>query len=124
MFKRLFQKINKIMIERALKSLIANFQAKNPKVFATLAVILTLAKTSIESLINQGVVPADAGWVEWVFWGIALLLGSGGVAAYKYRKEIAEIEDDPHVAQSRTQKDEIKYLEAQNEKLRELLEKA
>src|SRR5690625_7977471 len=86
MFKRLFQKINKIMIERALKSLIANFQTKNPKVFATLAVILTLAKTSIESLINQGVVPADAGWVEWVFWGIALLLGSGGVARSEERR--------------------------------------
>lgn len=112
------------MIERALKSLISNFQAKNPKVFATLAVVLTLAKTSIESLINQGVVPADAGWVEWVFWAIALLLGSGGIAAYKYRKELSQIDDDPHVAQSRTQKDEIKYLTEQNEKLRELLEKA
>ena len=124
MLKKLRDKITKIMIEKWLKSLLAGFRQKNPQIFALVAMLLTAAKAAFETLITNGSVPADAAWVEWILWAIALILGSGGVAAYKYRKELADIEDDPHVAQNRTQKQELDKLREENEVLKSIVEKA
>ena len=124
MFKWLKDKITRIMIENLLKSWLAGFKAKNPQIWAVIAMILTAAKAALESLVANGSIPDTAGWLEWVFWLIALLLGAGGVAAYKYRKELSDLEDDPHVAHNMTVAQENRKLKEENEVLKEIIAKS
>ena len=112
------------MIEKLIASLLESFKTSNPKIWGIIVLILTTVKVAIEHLINIGSIPEGADWIEWVFWAIALLLGSGGVLKYTYAKELDEIEDDPIVAHARTQKEEINVLRDQNDRLKEIIRNA
>lgn len=120
MFTKIKTKIFKVMLENLLKPILAGFKQKNPKLWLIIAAVLTAAKTAIEYLVTSGIIP-EQGIVEWVFWVIALLLGSGGVAAYQFRKELNETTDHQNLTSTGAK---ITALEDENKKLRELLEKA
>ena len=112
------------MIEKLIASLLESFKTSNPKIWGIIVLILTTVKVAIEHLISIGSIPEGADWIEWVFWGIALLLGSGGVLKYTYQKELEPLEDDPHIANVRSQKEEISIIRDQNERLKEIIRNA
>jgi len=124
MFKKIKNKIVKVMIEKLIASLLESFKTSNPKIWGIIVLILTTVKVAIEHLISIGSIPEGADWIEWVFWGIALLLGSGGVLKYTYQKDLEPLEDDPIVAHARTQKEEINVIRDQNERLKEIIRNA
>lgn len=109
------------MLENLLKSVLAGFKQKNPKIWLIVAALLTAAKSALEALIGAGIVPDSASWTDWVFWIIALLLGSGGVAAYQFRNELNKQSSAQNLS---TPAEKIVALENENKKLRELLDKA
>ncbi len=112
------------MIEKLIASLLESFKTSNPKIWGIIVLILTTVKVAIEHLISIGSIPEGADWIEWVFWGIALLLGSGGVLKYTHQKELDGMEDDPVVAHARTQKEEMSVLRDQNDRLKEIIRNA
>ena len=124
MFKKIKNKIVKVMIEKLIASLLESFKTSNPKIWGIIVLILTTVKVAIEHLISIGSIPEGADWIEWVFWGIALLLGSGGVLKYTHQKELDGMEDDPVVAHARTQKEEMSVLRDQNDRLKEIIRNA
>ena len=112
------------MIEKLIANLLQTFKTANPKAWGIVVIILTTLKVAIEHLLSIGFIPEGAGWVEWVFWGIAILLGSSGVVKYTYQKELEEMEDDPLVAHARTQREELSVLREQNDRLKEIIRNA
>ena len=124
MFKKIKNKIVKVMIEKAILRLLATFQRSNPKIYGWLVVALTVAQIALEYLVTNGIIPEGTSWLEWVFWFIAIFLGSKGVTAYINKDKLEEMEDDPVVAHARTQKEEINVLRDQNERLKEIIRNA
>ena len=112
------------MLEKLIAGWLNAFKQSNPKLWGTIAVILTTAQVVIEYLLSSGIIPEGAAWVEWVIWVIALSLGSGGLAAHKYRKELDAMEIEPHVASILTADKENELLKEENQRLKEIIRSA
>jgi cytochrome c biogenesis protein CcdA len=63
-------------IKQFLADLIYRFKAKNPKVFAIVALTLTALLAGLEFALANGLVDPNQTWVRYVVFALALLLGS------------------------------------------------
>lgn len=121
---KLKNKILRAMLSNLLKGILAKFKSKNPAVWIVIAALLTSAQIVLNQLVAAGTIPETAGWVEWVMWVIALLLGSGEVAAYQYKDKLAPTDARPEKMVHLSDSQKIKRLEERNEVLEELMRRA
>ena len=118
------KKIIKDMLNNWIKGLLASFKADNPKIWGIMVAVLSAAKYALDKLIADGVIPETAEWAEWVIWALGLLLSTGGVAAYKHRKELHGNEVKPERMVHLSDKEKYEALLERNKVLESIVERA
>lgn len=118
------KKILKVMLSNWIKGLLAAFKQKNPKMWAIIAIFLTSAQVVLDKLLADGIIPEGAEWVEWIIWIFGLLLGSGEIAALKFKKELKSGEAKPEKMVHLSAEDKYNKLLQRNQKLEDLIRRA